>query len=439
MTLDPGSANTPLMPAADSLALVLALLAGPVVALAVLGTGGSLHLALVLGLTGGWWALWAIPSLPVHFAPLLTLLVSAMFSIEPASKLMLGFGMDAFWWILGSWMLGLAAWETGLIGTLFAPRRGLLSFFCRLLAGLAGLPGTRAYGLLLPFAQQESRAGHAGFHVGKIIGLPGHALNLFALALLPLPSIEQYTLVNWLAMTLPTATLLALLSACLWQPAPLSPQAHGLPPTMPLRARVRLTSGQGLAILAIFLAWLGAAMGTWHGLPSGMWFLYLGLMTVAAGLLPLERFWRDIDWLLLLSLGIGMGLAQTVAATLTPLLIEFFDGEHGAGSAGMMGISGPWRPLVVAFVLMGLTALGFRYLGLVRTALIVLPVALALASALAGEPAGWLLIVLMTLHWLDICAETPGSRPPLVRAAVRLTGLGVIGLTAAVWFNLEVF
>lgn len=417
----------------STLALVLALLAGPTVAIVLFGTGSSKHLALLLGLTGGWWALWAIPSLPIHFAPLLALLVSAMFAIEPTANVMQGFGMDAFWWILGSWMLALAAWETGLIGALFAPRRGALSFFLRLLAGLVGLPGTRVAGLLRPFAQKDSRAGYVGFQVGRIIGLPSHTLNLFALALLPLSSIERYTLFNWFAMTMPTAAVLALLTACQWQPHTI-PSSHAeRTPARPFSMPLGISLGQCLAGLAIFLAWVGAGTGTLHGLPSGMWFLYLGLMTVAVGLLPLEKFWCDIDWLLLLSLGVGMGLAKIVTATLPPLLVVLFD-----GISHQIGISGEPRVLVVALMLLGLTTMGFRYLGLMRCALVALPLTLALATAMDGDPAGWLMMVLMTLHWLDICVDAPAGKP-LIRHAVRLAGFCVIGITVVCWYLLEVF
>lgn len=407
------------------LALSLALLAGPAAALALLLAGAAPQQALLLGIAGGWWALWAIPSLPIHFAPLLALLVLAMFSIAPMAGLMRGFGMDAFWWILGSWMLALAAWETGLVGALFAPRAGPAGAACRLLAGLTGLPATRAAALLQPFARRAGRAGFAAFHLGRLIGLPGHALNLFALALLPLTSIERYTPLNWLAMTLPTGAALALLSTWLAAPAPpLAPGAAFAPAASALKTP-RLTPQQWLAALALLLAWLGAALGTLHGLPSGMCFLYLGLMTIAAGLLPLEKFWRGIDWLLLLALGIGIGLARIVAAALIPTLGAFFDNAHGAP-----------HPLALALALLGLSALGFRYLGLVRCALIALPLALALGAALGREPAGWLLMVLTTLHWLDICAAAPAAIParPARLRGVRLAGLALIGATAALWY-----
>lgn len=429
VTVDPASPGEAVSLAAGR--LVLALLTGPAIALTLFSTGASLHLALLLGITGGWWALWMIPSLPIHFAPLLALLVLAMFSIEPTSSLMLGFGMDAFWWILGSWVLALAAWETGLIGVLFVPSKGPLSFLCRLLAGLAGLPGTRASRLLMPFAQRDTRAGYAGFHMGRMIGLPSHALNLFALALLPVASTEWYTLMNWLSMTLPTAVALTWLSMLLPSTAPVSESVHSLPSrddlhlTSQLYAPVRVTLAQWLAALAISLAWLGAGLSTAHGLPSGMWFLYLGLMTIAAGLLPLDKFWRNIDWLLLLAFGIGIGLVKTVTGALAPLFLGFIEDTNGA-----------LHPLILAIGFIGLTTLGFRCFGLMRCALILLPLALALASALAGEPAGWLLMVLITLHWLDICNATPTGKP-IVRHAVRLAGLGLIGITAAVWYRLE--
>src|SRR6478672_11538315 len=83
-------------------ALLLALLAGPSFVLGLYAAGVSLHAALLLGITGGWWALWTIRSLPLHFPPLLALLVLAMFSIKPIPVLMSGFGADALWWMLGS-------------------------------------------------------------------------------------------------------------------------------------------------------------------------------------------------------------------------------------------------------------------------------------------------------------------------------------------------
>lgn len=406
------------------LTLSLALLAGPAAALALLLAGAAPAQALLLGITTGWWALSAIPALPIHFAPLLALLVLAMFSIAPMASLMRGFGLDAFWWILGSWMLALAAWESGLVGALFAPRAGLAGAACRLLAGLTGLPATRAAALLQPFARRDGRAGFAAFHVGRLIGLPAHALNLFALALLPLTSIERYTPFNWLLMTLPTGAALALLSTWLAAPAPPRPLAVSTL-TVSALAPARLTPPQWLAALALLLAWLGAALGTLHGLPSGMCFLYLGLMTIAAGLLPLEKFWRGIDWLLLLALGLGIGLARIVAGALIPTLGAFFENAHGAP-----------HPLALALALLGLSALGFRYLGLVRCALIALPLALALGSALGREPAGWLLMVSTTLHWLDICAAAPQATlaKPIILRGVRLAGLALVAATAALWY-----
>jgi hypothetical protein len=120
--------------------------------------------------------------------------------------------------------------------------------------------------------------------------------------------------------------------------------------------------------------------------------------------------------------GNRIGLAKIAAATSTLIFIDSSIAPR------------VWHPLVLAFVLIGLTVVGLRYVRLVLCALIVLP--LALASALAGEPAGWLLMVLITLHWLDICAAAPAEKLA-VRHAVRLAGLGLIGLTAVVWYRLE--
>jgi len=166
-----------------------------------------------------------------------------------------------------------------------------------------------------------------------------------------------------------------------------------------------------------------------------MWTLYLGLMTVAAGLLPVEKFWRGIDWLLLLALGVAAGLARVLAGMLAPILAGYLDSAEGTAAALLI-----IHPLPAAFALIMLTAIGCRFLGAIRCAVIVLPVALALGTAFAGEPAGWLLTVLITLHWHDTCAEAPtGAREnPLARQAVRLAGLVLIGVAAAAWYRLEV-
>lgn len=402
--------------------LLLALLAGPCVALAVFMTGGGQHAALLLGVIGGWWALWTIRSLPVHFAPLLALLVLSLFSIEPSARLMSGFGMDAFWWMLGSWMLALAAWETGLIGVLFAARKGFPVFPCRLLAGLAGLHGTRAALWLGPFAQRDAGLAHFGFQLGRMVGLPSHALNLFAFALLPIASVERYSLPHWAGITLPLAAALALLSALTRAPGERDSGATNNAAALPLR----MGQAQWLAGLALLLAWAGAASSAAHGLPSGVWFLYLGLMAVAARLLPLDRFWRGIDWPLLLTLGVGIGLAKTVAGALAPLLIRLLATVEGAS-----------HPLLLALALIGLSTLAFRCVGYLRSALIVLALALALASALAAEPLGWMLVVLTTLHWLDICAS-PAAANRFARGAVGLAGLLLIGCAAAAWHRLGV-
>jgi hypothetical protein len=423
--IDAGIANAPMAPARFAAArVVLALMAGPFVTVIILAGGGSARTAHLLGVIGGWWALWTIRELPVHFAPLLALLVMSLFSLEPASALMVGFGMEGFWWILGSWMLALAAWETGLVGVLMAPQRGARILFCRLLAGLAGLYGTRAALLLKSLVPLEPRAAHICFTLGRMVGLPSHVLNLFALTLLPMASIERYSLVNWVAAILPLAAALAFLSAM--QNSPMVVEVEDVFECSP---SVCVTPLQSLAAIALLVAWAGAASGTLHGLPPGIWFLYLGLMTIAAGLLSVAKFWRDINWPLWLALGAGIGLAKIVASVLTPIFTEIIAGSVGAP-----------QPLMVAFALIGVSALVCRQLGILRSALIMLPVALALAAASGGDPAGWMLLVLMTHHWLDIFGMNgmPAGRDRWAAAAICLAGLALIGVAAVIWFHFGV-
>lgn len=401
-----------------AISVALTLMVGPLVTLGVFAAGGPARLAYLLGVIGGWWALWAIRWLPIHLAPLLALLVLSLFSLEPASALMSGFGTDGVWWILGSWMLALAAWETGLIGVLLLPQRGPLALVNRLLAGLAGLYGTRAALFLKPFAARESRASHVCFALGRMVGLPSHALNLFALALLPIASIERYSLINWLVVTLPLAAGLALLSALQKPVSPASASSQ-----VELSTAVRITPLQGLAAVALLVAWGGAASGSWHGLPAGIWFLYLGLMAVAAGLLSIKKFWRDLDWPLWLTLGVGIGLGKTVAKVLAPILTDMVTDR-----------APPW---MMALALIVVCALACRQLGILRSALIMLPLVLALAPAYTREPAGWMLLALMTHHWLDMC-EVPVGRTRLAAAGVCVAGLALISVTAVVWLRLGV-
>lgn len=421
--------------------LLCVLLAGPLLLLALLGSGASMRVAALASVTGGCCALWTLRSLPVHFAPLLALLIYQLFLVESGTGLMSGLGLDVFWWMLGSMMLALAAWETGLIGALMSPQdqattqstaqapatKRATEFAGRLLAGLAGLYGTRAAPLLAQLGQRDRRIGRFAYHLGRLVGLPSHVLNLFMVGLLAPVIAEHFSLLNWAAMMLVPAVALAGLSVCASSiddgAAPAAVTADNQP------RRIRLTLPQWLSGLALLLAWLGAAFSNWHGLPPGVLFLYLGLMVVAAGLLPVEKFTGGIDWSLLLAFGIWIGLTQTIAR------------ELRAPLANLIGAAGDsLHPIALAAMLLALVCLTYRYAGLLRGGLILLPLASMVASANMNQGqgvAGWMLIVLLTLHWLDISGAQP-ARTRGLRIAVAITGLGVIALTGAVWHRLGI-
>lgn len=400
-------------------------LAGPLLLLALLGSGASMRVAALAGVTGGCCALWTLRSLPVHFAPLLALLIYQLFLVESGTGLMSGLGMDVFWWMLGSLMLALAAWETGLIGVLMLPQTPALAFASRLVAGLAGLYGTRAAPLFAPFVQRDRRIGQFAYHLGRLVGLPSHVLNLFMLGLLSPVMAEHFSLLNWAAMMLVPGAALAGLSACA---SGIDGEDAAAPAAVTVANpphRICLSVPQSLSGLALLLAWLGAASSSWHGLPPGVWCLYLGLMVVAARLLPVEKLSRDIDWSLLLAFGIWIGLTQTIARELrSPLAV-------------IIGASGhSLHPMVLAAMLLALVCLTYRYVGLLRGGLILLPLASILASTQA-QGAGWMLIVLLTLHWLDISSAQP-PRTRGLRNKVGIAGLAVIVLTGAVWHRLGI-
>lgn len=403
--------------------LACLLLAGPLLLLALLASGASLKLAILAGVTGGCCVLWTVRSLPVHFAPLLALLIYNLFLLEPGQRLMQGLSMDVFWWMLGSLMLALAAWETGLIGVLMLPRSPTMAFLSRLLAGLTGLYGTRAAALLAPFAKRDRRTGRFAYHIGRLVCLPSHIMNFYMLGLLSPVVADRLSLMNWAAMMLVPGVVLAGLASCV-------PGAHGsagaAPPVEGQPRQIRLSASQWLAGVALLLGWLGAGLSHWHGLAPGVWCLYLGLMVVAAGLLPVKKISEDIDWPLLLAIGTCIGLSQTFTQQLRGPL------------AALIGAGGhPPHPLVLAAILLALAGGAYRYAGLLRGGLIVLPLAGMLASTQAHGAAGWMLIVLLTLHWLDISSAAP-ARGRRLRNTVGVAGLGVIALTGAVWFRLGI-
>ncbi|CAN5477596.1 hypothetical protein BH11PSE11_BH11PSE11_21400 [soil metagenome] len=420
--------------------LLCVLLVGPLILLALLGAGLAMRPAMLASVTGGCCALWMLRSLPVHFAPLLALLLHQLFLVESGAGLMSGLGLDVFWWMLGSLMLALAAWETGLIALLISSgfpgtpdstaRRSAVQFIGHLLAGFVASSGTRAASNLSALQQRESRACRFADHLGRMVGLPSHVLNLFLVGLLAPMLVEQLSVLAWAAMMLVPAVVLAALAAC----APLKQiEAAGTPSrvndVLP-RRQCQLSTPQLLSGLALMLAWLGAAFSSRHGLPPGVLCLYLGLMVVAAGLLPVEKLAGGIDWGLLLACGIWIGLTRTVGE------------ELRAPLAQMIGNSTAWlHPIVAVAALIALVCLIYRYAGLLRSGLILLPMVKFLIMVAAPQSsqmqtaAGSMMIVLLTLHWLDI-SSVQASRTRAVRIAVTAVGFVVIAATGAVWHRL---
>src|SRR5450830_378942 len=67
--------------------------------------------------------------------------------------------------------------------------------------------------LLAPFAARDGRWGQGGALLARLVLLPGHILNLFALALLALHIGAQFTLLDWAALAILPGTALAVLAA----------------------------------------------------------------------------------------------------------------------------------------------------------------------------------------------------------------------------------
>ena len=324
----------------------------------------------------GWFAaiailLWATNALPEYVTALLFFAAITIFRAAPADVVFSGFQSEAFWLVLGGFVLGAAIRKVGLAdriaGVLASPLTG--SWFS-MVAGIVGLTYALAFvmpsnmgriALLMPIVLAlADRAGFREGSPGRIALALAVGLGTYELSASILPSNVpnlimtgaaehaygiQFNYLPYLLLHAPVVGVLKgiLIVICLWRMFPATPQRieADAQPTKWSAAELRLS----VILLATLLFWMTDA---WHGIRPA----WVGLVSACLCLMPgigfltSDEFTEGVNFRTCLYLAGILGLAAVVAWSglgntignwLIPLLP--LDPAHPAAAfAAMLGL-----------------------------------------------------------------------------------------------------
>jgi anion transporter len=324
----------------------------------------------------GWFAaiailLWATSALPEYLTALLFFAVITLFRAAPADVVFSGFQSEAFWLVLGGFILGAAVRKVGLADRIAHRLAGpLTGSWFSMVAGIVALTYALAFimpsnmsriALLMPIVmaladQAGLREGSPGrFALALAVGfgtyelsasiLPSNVPNLIMTGAAEHTYGIQFNYLPYLLLQAPVVGVLKgiLIVICLWRMFPASPrrvEADTPPPTWSA-AELRLS----VILLVTLLLWM---TDSWHGIRPA----WVGLVSACLCLLPRvgfltsEEFSSAVNFRTCLYLAGILGLAAVVAWSglgnaigdrLIPLLP--LDPAHPAAAfASMLGL-----------------------------------------------------------------------------------------------------